>query len=82
MSYRNGLYCCSDHHKRQESYLEDRCEELKKHNEHLMNFFKMINKQVSHKQLDKNSCTFICEVMRLGDITQPAMGFCPGISEW
>ena len=41
----NG-YSTSDHHKRQESYLEDRCEELIKHNENLMNFFKIISEQV------------------------------------
>ena len=37
----------SDHHKRQESYLEDRCEELIKHNEHLMNVFKSLHEQVA-----------------------------------
>ena len=44
----DGLYVTlySDHHKRQESYLEDRCEELIKHNAHLMDFFKMLNEQV------------------------------------
>ena len=41
------VYSTSDHHKRQESYLEDRCEELIKHNEHLMNFFKTLNEQVA-----------------------------------
>ena len=41
-------YDTSDHHKRQESYLEDRCEELIKHNEHLMNFFKTLNEQVAN----------------------------------
>ena len=40
------MLLCSDHHKRQESYLEDRCEELIKHNAHLMDFFKMLNEQV------------------------------------
>ena len=41
------VYTGSDHHRRQESYLEDRCEELRKHNENLMNFVKMMNKQVA-----------------------------------
>ena len=40
------VYTTSDHHKRQESSLEDRCEELIKHNKHMMDFFKTLNKEV------------------------------------
>ena len=38
----------SDQHKRQRSYLENRCEDLRSHNEHLMGIFKMFNDKVVH----------------------------------